>query len=426
MKVTICLFTRFPAPGSTKTRLIPTLGAHGAADLHQRMTRQTVARADAFCRTLPGSDLVIFHEGGEKGTMRDWLGPLPFQRQVKGDLGTRLAAAVELSFSKGAERIILIGSDCPELRETHLREALSALDASELVLGPAEDGGYYLMGLRRPLPLLFKGIPWGTETVLKVTLEKATTSGLSVSLLDRLSDVDEAADLPAAERALAAGTSLTVIIPTLNEVEALETLLPLLQAGRPDQILIAHAGTADLSALLTTWPGLEIVSTPPGRGRQMNLATARATGEFLLFLHADTHPPFDYRDQITTTLHRPGVSCGAFRFALREDFCGKKLIEIFTRWRGNLFSLPYGDQGLFVRRSVFTAVGGFPEWPILEDVALVKRLRRVGKVVIVAGEGPTSARRWLRDGVIATWARHQLILVGFALGFSPDRLAKLR
>ena len=123
----------------------------------------------------------------------------------------------------------------------------------------------------------------------------------------------------------------------------------------------------------------------------------------------------------------PGVAAGAFRFALlREPVPFQPLIEVLTRLRNSLFTLPFGDQGLFLRRSVFEALGGFPDWPILEDVELVKRLRRTGRVIITPEAARTSARRWQQGGVLRTWARHQLILTGYALGISPHRLTRLR
>ena len=426
MNHALIVFTRLPKPGRAKTRLIPSLGAEGAAELQRRMTLQTVGRAWAAGAAFPDTRLIIAHEGGTAREMRDWLGPLCFQEQAQGDLGARLSHAMQAAHSQGARKIVIIGTDCPDLLEKHLHTAFEILDASDVVLGPAHDGGYYLIGMSGPHPGLFENIPWSTGGVFAATQQRASAAGLSVGFLPLLADVDEPADVALAETALEQGRSVTVILPVLNEAPALQTLLPALQAAKPQQIIIVDGGSTDSTTAAAAQHGVELLHAPQGRARQMNQAAKQARGESLLFLHADTLPPPDYVRVITRHLAMPGVAAGAFRFALREPMPLKPLIEGLTRLRNSLFTLPFGDQGLFLRRSVFEALGGFPDWPILEDVELVKRLRRTGRVIITPETAPTSARRWQQGGVLRTWARHQLILTGYALGISPHRLTRLR
>jgi len=422
---TLIVFTRLPLPGKTKTRLIPALGAEGAADLQRRMTLQTVGRAWAACAALPDTRLIIAHEGGTTREMRDWLGPLRFQKQAQGDLGTRLTHAMMAAHAQGARKIVIIGTDCPDLTEEHLLAAFTMLDESDVVLGPAHDGGYYLIGMREPQPCLFEAIPWSTGEVFAVTQQRASEAGLSLGVLPTLADVDEPADVAQAEAVLAKGRSVTVIIPVLNEAAALQTLLPAVRAGKPAQIIVADGGSTDDTAAVAVQQGAEIIHASRGRARQMNEAAKHARGEHLLFLHADTVPPPDFCNIIARGL-TPGVAAGAFRFALREKIALRGMIEGLTRLRGKVLAMPYGDQGLFLRRSLFHAMGGFPDWPILEDVEIIKRLRQLGNLVITPETATTSARRWQQGGVLRTMARHQLILAGHALGVSPQRLAKLR
>ena len=425
MNNALIVFTRLPQPGKAKTRLIPLLGAEGAADLQRRMTLQTVGRAWATCASLPETRLIIAHEGGTTREMRGWLGPLCFHKQPQGDLGARLIHAMRMAHSQGAQKIVIIGTDCPDLTEEHLSAAFAMLDESEVVLGPAHDGGYYLIGMREPQPCLFEAIPWSTSEVLDVTQQRARTSGLSLSTLPPLADVDEPADVTHGEAALEIGRSVTVIIPALNEAAALQMLLPAVLTGKPLQIIVADGGSTDDTAAVAAQHGAEIIHAPRGRARQMNEGAKQARGEHLLFLHADTVPPPDFADIIFRVL-TPGVTAGAFRFALREKIALQGMIEGLTRLRGSVLGMPYGDQGLFLRRRLFHAIGGFPDWPILEDVEMIKRLRQLGKLVITQEAASTSARRWQQNGVLNTWARHQLILAGHALGVSPQRLAKLR
>ncbi len=426
MKAALIVFTRLPEAGTTKTRLIPPLGSEGAAALQRRLTLHHVGRAAAFAMTRPEMALIVAHAGGTAREMSDWLGPRRFVPQTPGDLGQRLLAAISRAHRGGAAKILVTGSDCPDLRESHLAEAIAALDAVDLVLAPAADGGYTMIGLRRPEPRLFESMPWGGPAVLETTLERARELGFSVRLLETLRDIDEAADLPDAERALSTARRVSVIVPARNEPAALAELLPRLLVGDPHEILVADGGNTTIPGELAADPRVIVIPCLPGRARQMNTAAALATGEHLLFLHADTFPPPDYPALVADRLAEPGVAGGAFRFALREPFPGKGLVEALTRLRCLWFKTPYGDQGLFVRRSVFDALGGFPEWPVLEDLEFVKRLQRVGKLVLTRESAETSSRRWLANGLLETWARHQVILAGHALGISPHRLVKRR
>jgi rSAM/selenodomain-associated transferase 1 len=133
-----------------------------------------------------------------------WLGDGPeYHPQADGDLGDRLRAAFDHAFAGGARRVVVIGSDLPDLSAHHLRRAFRALDGAPAVLGPARDGGYWLLGLRRPVPEAFDGIPWSTGSVLARTVERLRAAGAGPALLDELADVDEAADLPPGWRAWA-------------------------------------------------------------------------------------------------------------------------------------------------------------------------------------------------------------------------------
>ena len=158
----------------------------------------------------------------------------------------------------------------------------------------------------------------------------------------------------------------------------------------------------------------------------MNLAAAMATGEFLLFLHTDTLPPPDYPQVVSQILQSPGTSAGAFRFALAGDLAGAPLIELLVHLRCRLQGTPYGDQGLFLRLSIFQHLGGFPDWPILEDLHMVRQLKRLGPVHTAEQTAMTSPRRWEDGGTARTFFRHQLMLAAYYSRISPKMIAKLR
>ena len=195
MKERLIIFTRYPEPGKTKTRLIPVLGEEGAATLQRQMTESTLAEVKKVSRFYPSSMEVHF-AGGNEQLMQDWLGSsIIYRRQTEGDIGCRMASAFQESFEAGIDSIVLIGIDCPDLNAQLMVQAFQALDRHDLVLGPARDGGYYLIGLRRLVPELFIGISWSTNEVLQQTQKIIQRLELAVAYLPLLSDIDRPEDL---------------------------------------------------------------------------------------------------------------------------------------------------------------------------------------------------------------------------------------
>lgn len=194
-RMRLILFTRYPEPGKAKTRLIPALGLEGAARLQRQMTERTLTISRHLEQSRDVS-IEVRYEGGNRDQMRQWLGVgLSFQHQGDGDLGVRMARAFRKAFQAGMRRVMIIGTDCPGLTAELLQQAFDALEKTDLVLGPATDGGYYLVGLRRELPELFEEIPWGTDEVLELTMRKASQIGLRPAFLESLDDIDRPEDL---------------------------------------------------------------------------------------------------------------------------------------------------------------------------------------------------------------------------------------
>ena len=193
----IVIFAKAPVAGRVKTRLIPILGEAGAARLAQRMLADTLAHA--LAAGLATAELCATPHPDDP----DWAGYLPAGVQVSdqgtGDLGQRLAAATKRVIG-GGERILLIGTDCPELNGKRLSEAAAQLESHDAVIHAARDGGYVLLGLARTDPSLFADIAWSTDTVAATTIARIRALGWSLFVGDTLSDIDEPADLVAAER----------------------------------------------------------------------------------------------------------------------------------------------------------------------------------------------------------------------------------
>ena len=191
----LIIFTRYPEPGKTKTRLIPALGDVGAANLQREMTEYTLSQVKLLTSTAVS--LEVRFAGGNLQLMQDWLGSdLVYQFQAEGDLGLRMMRSLFDAFKQSAQKVIIIGIDCPGVNAEILATALEQLYAFDVVLGPAVDGGYYLIGLRQPCAELFTNINWGTSQVLAQTVEIAEKLNLSIFYLPTLADVDRPEDLP--------------------------------------------------------------------------------------------------------------------------------------------------------------------------------------------------------------------------------------
>lgn len=191
----LLVFTRYPEAGKVKTRLIPVLGASGAASLQRRLTEHSIHLAGAFAAKAR-TDFSVCFDGCQVQQMEQLFGAeYSYQPQSEGDLGERMFSAMATSLGQGRRRVVLVGSDCPGITGEILGSAFSLLREHDLVLGPARDGGYYLIGLTAAHPALFQDLPWGTAAVLVQTQIRAARLGLKTALLEPLTDIDRPEDL---------------------------------------------------------------------------------------------------------------------------------------------------------------------------------------------------------------------------------------
>lgn len=224
----LLFFVRYPLAGQTKTRLIPAIGAIAAANLQRQMAEYILQRLQGL-PTEPfwqkegdrnsSWHLQVCFTGSSLAKMRDWLGEdLGYRQQSSGDLGERLWNGFRWGFEEGCDRIIAIGADCPSLTTHHIQQAFEQLLYQDVVLGPARDGGYYLIGLSHPhsrpfcqsfldRQALFQNIDWSTSRVFQQTRVKACQMGFSVAQLEMLADVDRPQDLAIWEQLQAVTTS---------------------------------------------------------------------------------------------------------------------------------------------------------------------------------------------------------------------------
>jgi rSAM/selenodomain-associated transferase 1 len=186
--------------------MIPALGSLGAADLQRQMTEYTLSQAQVLQNSI---SIEVRFAGGDLQLMQEWLGDsLLYQCQGEGDLGDRMVRSLLNGFEKNAAQVIIIGTDCPDANSQILAQAFAQLQTFDLVLGPALDGGYYLIGLRRFIPELFLNIHWGTSQVFQQTVDVAKKLNISYVCLPALSDIDRPEDLLIWERILATDANI--------------------------------------------------------------------------------------------------------------------------------------------------------------------------------------------------------------------------
>ena len=214
---------------------------------------------------------------------------------------------------------------------------------------------------------------------------------------------------------------LSVVIPTLNEERCVAEAVGSVRGEA--EVIVVDGGSQDATVDAARRAGATVLDSPRGRGLQLDRGARAAGGEWLLFLHADTRLEAGWSEALRG--QPADVVGGAFRFAVDAPARAYRFIEAGVALRCRLFHLPFGDQGIFVRRGIYGMIGGFPPFPLMEDLAFARRLRRAGRMAFPAVRAFTSARRWERGGVAATTLRNLGLQALYAAGFSPERLARL-
>ena len=424
----LIIFTRYPKAGETKTRLIPGLGAEGAANLQRAMTENALRTASA----LGNVEIEVRYTGADESQMRAWLGDTNLYReQHTGDLGQRMHEAFTTAFEEQMDHVVIMGIDCPGITRNILESAFAALRTHQTTLGPATDGGYYLIGAHRALQSsalsnIFSQMEWGTETVYAETAKRLIDTHTPCSRLAYLNDVDRPEDLAEWTRTQESTPkpALSIIIPTLNEAASIANTLDRPRNEPTVEIIIVDGGSNDDTVSIVQDLGVTVLHAPRGRARQMNIGAASAASDTLLFLHADTLLPENFLAIIQSTLSEPKTSCGAFRFQTDHHTPTLHFMTACTNLRARWLSLPYGDQAYFMTKDSFQAVSGYADVPIMEDYLLIRTLKKKGHIRIASAPLITSARRWKTLGPWRTMLHNQRVILSWFLGTSPEKIAK--
>ncbi|HET8645051.1 MAG TPA: TIGR04283 family arsenosugar biosynthesis glycosyltransferase [Vicinamibacteria bacterium] len=215
---------------------------------------------------------------------------------------------------------------------------------------------------------------------------------------------------------------ISVVIPALDEERAIAGAIGSVR-DEAGEVIVADGGSADGTCAVAEAAGAVVVAGPRGRGAQLDQGARAARGEWLLFLHADTR--LQPRWSAALRALEPDVAGGAFRLAIDSPRPAFRVIELGARLRCRFLRLPYGDQALFARREAYQHIGGFRPLPLMEDVDFVRRLRGAGRLALLPQPALTSPRRWEARGVLRGTLRNWRVMALYALGRSPESLARI-
>jgi glycosyltransferase A (GT-A) superfamily protein (DUF2064 family) len=424
------------------------LGPARAARLMRAMLMDTWSAVSAWITTQPDVDLVLANAGPTEEY--PLLSPTPsFQRVVQGELGRRMATLIVAALGQ-RDAAVLLASTAAGVPIASLAEAFAMLGSADVVLGPSPEGTLWCMAVRGGPQAVhgntwLDGIDWSRVDAVTRLEERCRRLGLRtaraaewtrtilphhVAPLRALLEAEpERAPETAAElRRPADEQLLSIVIPTLQESTRLDDCLRAVQTQPgPLEIVVADGGSTDKGPERALAAGAVVVVTGPGRGRQLKVGAQMATGEILIFLHVDARLPPGATDLVRAALADPQVEAGAFltrtvRDPNRPNWAGPLLR--LADLRARLSRIPHGEQALFVRTSVYDAVGGFRPLPVCEDQDLARRLAARRRLVKLQAPVTVSGRS-IQVRPLRTLFVHNAIPSLFRLGVDPMLLAKL-
>ncbi len=428
MKQALIVFMKYPEAGKVKSRLAGKIGPIAATDVYWKLLYRTLGIVDDFKHCSPEVEVFVFFSPGERKNevKRHFPGPWKFIPQAGCNLGERMSAAFRQLWDSGYDRVVIIGTDIADLNVNDLREAFDGIAYGTSVIGPAEDGGFYLLGLSSSSDLPFKYDSWGDGSIFDRTYRSLEKLG-TVRVIKKRRDIDREEDLAYFQSSPFFQSKISVVIPFLSEREKLVGLVSLLcdQIWPGDEV-IAIKGTEDPQVYCETVdPGFTLCFSPKGRGKQLNLGAKIASGDTLWFLHVDSKPPANFGYHVRKILALEKKAVGCFKLAFDTD---SRTLRAIARWaniRTRLLKLPYGDQGIFCSRETFMLIGGFKKEYLMEDVDFVRKCRKLGGLLVVPRELYSSPERYLKRGLLMASLQNHILMTLYLMGVDDKKLYRI-
>jgi hypothetical protein len=424
----LLIFLRYPEAGKVKRRLSEEIGSEKAAQVYEKLIRRTLGVACDFKLSSPETRVVLFHTPDDplEKLKNKFQGPWEFRPQEGKHLGQRMENALRAAFAAGARKAVLIGTDLADIEANDIEGAFRDTEEKVAVLGPAADGGFYLIGTDRPIGAPLRFGAWGTGEVFSRTTRALEADGFRVRAAAERNDVDRKRDLDLLDGDILFSGSISTIIPTLTEAQKLSPLLSYLEnlLWPGDDIVVVQGGAFEKVCLRRVSPLLTVVGIRQGRGIQQNAGAILSRGTILFFLHDDTIPPPEFPYLIRRACRAKRALLGCFKLRFLPSNPALRMIAAWANLRTVLFKLPYGDQGIFCRREMFERAGGFGRNYLMEDVNLVRKFLKMNRGAVSSLPVPvwSSSDRYLRTGILkASLQNHSTFLLA-ALGRDEQAL----
>lgn len=437
MKRAVIIFTRIPEPGKTKTRMMPHLTAAQCARLH------TCFLEDIFreCRKVTADLFISYAPEGRIERLEKIFGNQRYFPQEEDSLGERMYQAVARVLAKQYDACLLIGTDVPELTCKNLERAFAVLEQQDVVFGRTVDGGYYLIGMKKPYREAFALDTYGHGRVLEETVADLKEKGITSGYTDTLADMDTPEDLQGYRKRmrtdrkrkessigkyLAKISRISIIVPVYNEAGTIEKMCAQLEKLQGKcEILLVDGGSTD-GTLEKIPPHFTVLHSPKGRARQMNLGARKSTGDVLFFLHCDSELPSHPLARIRKVMR--DYRAGCFGIAFHSAHFFMFTCRVISNHRVKDRKVMFGDQGIFVDRQLFFEAGGFPEIPIMEDYQFSLTLKEMQVKLGMADRRIYTSDRRFPEGTIPKlrlmWKMNRLRKM-YRNGVPAERIARM-
>ncbi|MDO5145388.1 MAG: TIGR04283 family arsenosugar biosynthesis glycosyltransferase [Eubacteriales bacterium] len=387
------IFTKVPIPGYTKTRLMPYLTRKQCARLHQCFLTDICRQ----CKKINADCRIYYTPKSGQEVMVSLLGEGLAYYQQKGDsLGEKMKNAMEETLAAGYDACILIGSDIPELRAEDFRQAYRLLRTKDVVFGPSRDGGYYLLGMKNLYQEVFLEECYAGGRVLENIKKKLLEKGISYGDIRMCRDIDEKRDIAAYRkrmrrsrflrnsktgRYLTQISKISIIVPVYNEETTIMSIQEQLLPWKDEcEVIFVDGGSTDGTTKKIKEASFRLLHSRKGRGIQMNEGAKNSEGDILFFLHSDSELPDGFVREIKEVMSH--YKAGCFGIAFHSENFFMWTCRLISNHRAKGRKIMFGDQGIFIDRTLFFQMGMFPEIPIMEDyqfsLLLKKRKIKIG------------------------------------------------